>query len=541
LVAQLACNLPNPDEPSPAATLDALYTQSAQTLQAMGTQAAQTSVPTQQGFASPTPFPTSTFLPGIGSPTPIPPIKTNTPFTRCDWADFVSDVTYPDGSKVGRDESFTKIWRLKNIGSCTWTTNYAIVFVSGDAMNAPAAIALTGNVNPGQTIDVQVKLTAPSKDGSYRADFKLRNASGLLFGVGDSATTSFWVSIKVAGASFASYDFVTGYCDAQWSNNKKDLPCPGSDGDNDGYVIKLDSPKYENGDPASYAGLLTYPRDQDDGLIRGVYPPIKVQDGDHFRSLIQCRYNASGCNVIFRLDYQIGNGAVKNLGQWNEAYEGQYYPVDIDLSSLAGSNVKFILSVLANGSPNKDFAVWIGPRIISQGSSAPTSKTVTLPFVAAESGLVTSGGTVNILTIAAGDSAGDEGVEAFLSFDMSGIPSNATIQSATLKLIGGGQVRGTPFATLGCLRAYVQNFGVLDAGDYVAPGATGAFAGWCNSAELSTEYTNSSLSAILQTVVGNARFRFRLQFRDVLSDGNAAIDDVLLVAPIVLTVTYTVP
>ena len=203
--------------------------------------------------------------------------------------------------------------------------------------------------------------------------------------------------------------------------------------------------------------------------------------------------------------------------------------------------MKFILSVLANGSPNKDFAIWIAPRIISQGSPAPTTKTISLPFMSAESGLVTSGGTTNVLTIAVGDSAGDEGVEAFLSFDMSGLPANATIQSATLKLIGGGQMRGTPFATLGCLRAYVQNYGTLDAGDFVAPGATGAFAGWCNAAELSAEYTNSSLATILQTAVGNARFRFRLQFRDVLSDGNATIDDVLLVAPVILSVTYTVP
>ena len=541
LIAQLACNLPNPEQPDPAATLNALYTQSAQTLQAMGTQAAQTPVPTQPGFATPTAIPTSTSIPGFATPSPIPPIKTNTPFARCDWADFVSDVTYPDGSKIGRDESYTKIWRLKNIGTCTWTTNYAIVFVSGDSMSAPAAISLPGNVNPGQTIDIQVKLTAPSKDGSYRADFKLRNASGLLFGVGDSATTTFWVSIKVSGVSYASYDFVTSYCDAQWSNNKKDLPCPGADGDNDGYVIKLDSPKYENGDPASMAGLLTYPRDVDDGVIRGIYPAYKVRDGDRFRALVQCRYNSSGCNVVFRLDYQIGNGSVKNLGQWNEAYEGKYYPVDVDLGSLAGNNVKFMLSVLANGSPNKDFAIWIGPRIISQGTPAPTTKTITLPFMAAESGLVTSGGTVNVLTIAAGDSAGNEGVEAYLSFDMSGIPDNATIQSATLKLVGGGQVRGTPFATLGCLRAYVQNYGTLDAGDFVAPGATGAFAGWCNNAEVSAEYTNSSLANILQTAVGNPRFRFRLQFRDVLSDGNAAIDDVLLVAPVILSVTYTVP
>lgn len=540
LVAQLACNLPNPEEPNPAATLDALYTQSAQTLQAMGTQAAQTSVPTQAGFASPTPLATSAFTPGAATFTPVPPIKTNTPFTRCDWADFVADVTYPDGSKLGRDESFTKIWRLKNIGTCTWNTNYAIVFVSGDAMNAPAAVSLPGSVGPGQTIDIQVKLTSPSSDGNYRADFKLRNASGLLFGVGNAATTSFWVSVKVAGASFASYSFVANYCDAEWSNGKKDLPCPGMDGDNDGYVQKLDSYKFENGTTANASGLLTYPRDVENGSIRGLYPAIPVKSGDHFRALVQCRYNSSGCNALFRLDYQIGNSAVKTLGQWNEAYEGQYFPVDIDLSSLAGNNVKFILSVFANGSPNKDFAIWVDPRIVSQGSSN-TTQTVTLPFMAAESGLVTSAGAVNNATISVGDSASDEGVEAFLSFDSSGIPANATIQAATLKLIGGGSVRGAPFPALGCLRAFVQYYGTLDAGDFVAPGATGAFAAWCNDGDLSANLSNPALVATLQATLGASRFRFRLQFRDALTDSDATIDDVLLLAPVVLTVTYTLP
>jgi len=39
--------------------------------------------------------------------------------------------------------------------------------------------------------------------------------------------------------------------------------------------------------------------------------------------------------VVFNLSYQIGDGSVKNLGHWNEAYEGKFYPIDIDLGSLA--------------------------------------------------------------------------------------------------------------------------------------------------------------------------------------------------------------
>src|SRR5512143_3278895 len=42
--------------------------------------------------------------------------------SSCDWAQFVADVTVPDGTSYAPGTTFTKTWRLKNIGSCTWTT-----------------------------------------------------------------------------------------------------------------------------------------------------------------------------------------------------------------------------------------------------------------------------------------------------------------------------------------------------------------------------------------------------------------------------------
>ncbi len=51
------------------------------------------------------------------------------------------------------------------------------------------------------------------------------------------------------------------------------------------------------------------------------------------------------------------------MNSWREVYEGQYRTVNVDLSSLAGNDVKFILTVLANGSANADRALWLAPRI----------------------------------------------------------------------------------------------------------------------------------------------------------------------------------
>jgi hypothetical protein len=366
LAVQLACNVPaDSATPDTFATLNDLYTASARTLEAGASFTPGLPLPTAgTGPALPT-LPTGTFI--FTSPVPA---------SKCDAAAFLSDVTYPDGSIVTRNSTFVKIWRIKNVGTCSWTPSYALVFASGDPMSGPSAAALTNNINPGETIDLPVTLTAPSKDGKYRSYWKLRNASGALFGVGTQADTAFWVDIKVAGPSFIAYDFAANYCNATWRNNNGTLPCPGMDGDVDGYVIKLNAPVMENGATEDEPGLLTAPRDSNNGIITGQYPAFAVKNGDRFRALVNCQHNSKKCDVIFRLDYR-KEGQVKTLASWHEIYEGKFYPVDLDLGSLAGNTVKFILVVSANGAQNNDNAIWLNPHIIRQGSQPTSTRTST--------------------------------------------------------------------------------------------------------------------------------------------------------------------
>ena len=83
--------------------------------------------------------------------------------------------------------TFTKTWRLKNSGSCTWTTSYSIVFYSGAQMGAPTSVSFPYAVPPGQTVDLTVNMVAPVAEGEYRGFWILRNASGGLFGIGTAA------------------------------------------------------------------------------------------------------------------------------------------------------------------------------------------------------------------------------------------------------------------------------------------------------------------------------------------------------------------
>jgi hypothetical protein len=113
----------------------------------------------------------------------------------CNRASFVQDVTVPDNTAFDPNENFTKTWRLKNVGSCTWTSGYSLVFDSGDLMGGPASQQLTnGTVGPNQTIDVSVDLKAPANAGTYKGNWRLREPGGTLFAL---STGPFWVQIKV--------------------------------------------------------------------------------------------------------------------------------------------------------------------------------------------------------------------------------------------------------------------------------------------------------------------------------------------------------
>lgn len=369
----LACNSLMPAAPQPAATLNSLYTSAAQTLNAMST----------QGGVFPTIQPTSTGTLTISTASPIalqtltvlPPVQ---PSVKCDAAAFVTDVTYPDGSNVGVGVLFTKIWRIKNVGSCTWTTSYALVYVKGEKFGAQSFVPLPGSVAPGQSIDLPVQLSAPNQSGRFKGYWLLRNSSGGLFGVGNSGEESVYLDVNVSGYAITGYDFLEKYCEAEWTTGSQVLPCPGTDKDSKGFVVVMNALKMENGSVQNKA-LITHPQMVKDGFVSGKYPGITVQSGDRFQASINCMYNADDCNAIIKLQYQIGNGAIQTLGQWNEIYDGQYYAVNADLSGLTGQNVKFILAVLANGSAHEDYAMWVLPRITRFSTQPPTATATPSP------------------------------------------------------------------------------------------------------------------------------------------------------------------
>ncbi len=393
-LSMISCNL-LAQQPLPQNSVDALYTQAAQTVQAqltqqaISTQAVQitgssdnplsaatlTAIPTLpqdlKPTATPTVMPSATAT--LPLPTPLPPTATSAP-VLCDQAGFIKDVTIADGTSFSPAAEFTKVWRLRNIGSCTWNSSYSLVYVSGERMRVSKSIPLAGNVRPGEAVDIAVDLLAPPDQGRYRGYWMLSNADGEIFGIGKEADKSFWVEIRVTSPNqrFA-YDFAINMCTATWRSSSNSLSCPGDPTSKDGSVVLLERPELENGRREDESTLWSRPESTRDGWIQGVYPPYKVRAGDHFLSEVGCLADNEGCEVVFALDYQVSGGSVKNLGEWYEISDGATTDIDIDLSGLEGKTIQFILSVTNYGKPSQANPFWLVPAV-RQNQPAPTQE-----------------------------------------------------------------------------------------------------------------------------------------------------------------------
>jgi hypothetical protein len=191
-----ACNMPSDQAITP--TLD--VTQAYETVQARLTQAiAQTPKITQTDSPDSTPTRTSTPTQPTVVVQTATTAATRAPNDLCDQAlpgDPI-DVTIPDDTEMFPSQEFTKTWRLQNAGTCAWTSDYSLVWFSGEQFDAPTSVRLDGTVNPGETVDISVDMQAPDTAGDYISYWKLKNASGVLFGIGPSGGSAFWVKINV--------------------------------------------------------------------------------------------------------------------------------------------------------------------------------------------------------------------------------------------------------------------------------------------------------------------------------------------------------
>jgi hypothetical protein len=201
------------DEITPTETagisINDIYTSVASTLSA-----AQASAVTLTPLPSSTPIPTNTSQPTLTPQTTtllgINSVVYATAST-CYNSAYVSDVTISDGTEMYPGESFTKTWKIRNSGTCTWPDDFTFVHVSGDDMDADD-VTIDDDVVSGDNLSISVEMIAPDSEGTYYSYWAMADEDGETFGatiyvmivVTDDASTSTPTSTYTSTSSSAT-------------------------------------------------------------------------------------------------------------------------------------------------------------------------------------------------------------------------------------------------------------------------------------------------------------------------------------------------
>jgi polar amino acid transport system substrate-binding protein len=137
---------------------------------------------------------------------PAQPTPTAPPQACVDGMQFVADLNLPDFNMqrpptMPPGQPFSKGWRLRNSGTCTWGSGYRLVYVQGNTPEARMGgqpTAITGQVPPGGLTDIYVNLVSPLTPGVYQGFWQMTNASGIPFG------QMIWVGIQVVPSATAT-------------------------------------------------------------------------------------------------------------------------------------------------------------------------------------------------------------------------------------------------------------------------------------------------------------------------------------------------
>jgi hypothetical protein len=203
---------------------------------------------------------------------------------------------------------------------------------------------------------------------------------------------------------------------------------------------------------------------------------------------------------------------LNSVGVSNPAGQATFCYGDLVL----GDNVFTLNAVNAGGSVSWDLTISAEP---------PPETILSAPYVPGKSGTVAADGR-DLPFVSPGDDGNDTLYEGFMTFDIRGLPGNATIQSAYLNLgpcstNGGG---------LGQLNVVNLQYGDLNASDYQAGGAYIAAVDPCTVFSI-------LVTDRVEAMKTEVYFQVRLYFSG--SDFDGDVDDVTYSSP-TLDITYTI-
>jgi len=235
------------------------------------------------------------------------------------------------------------------------------IYLDGSRISRSNIGAGRGPTSPGATSWLQTGSKELPISGEVRclidADNDVLEANE---GNNDLTQTMLFTQLQVL--EMVVYRFSEKTDEATWwsgPNPLVDLDYPGSGGDEEGFALPVEGLVMEDNSTAPATAIEMHPKWVDNGWISGRFPPHTVEEGDHFKAKVGFLKNAAAGDVRFIFSRFGG----RPLYQEEKSYDGNLMDVDVDLSSLAGQEVEFLLNVNANGGPGQDWAVWINPRI----------------------------------------------------------------------------------------------------------------------------------------------------------------------------------
>lgn len=316
--------------------------------------------------------PESTATP-VSTPTPnvtqtnvtaLSPTAVATTRSTCNRAEFVADVTVPDGTGLNANYTFTKTWRIKNVGTCTWNSSYKLIYSGGELMGADEEIPLSINVPPGQSVDVSVDMKTPNLAGKYTSYWMLESDKKEVFGSGNNNTSLYAQIVVGSGTSRTNTSFymAANACLGSWYSSSGAVACPSTSTTNGGVTV-VTSFVMEGGYSKSSPSILMTAPSTSGKTITGQFPAYQVKETDHFVTKIGCVDGYPDCNITFYVSYLSSDGVTHSLGSWGHTEDAYTDDLSIDLSSLAGTTIQMIFTVSNNASNTDGHGFFLYPII----------------------------------------------------------------------------------------------------------------------------------------------------------------------------------
>ncbi len=246
--------------------------------------------------------------------------------------------------------------------------------------------------------------------------------------------------------------------------------------------------------------------------------------------------NAGTCSwtpsyaLIFVSGNAMGGPAAQNLT--DTVVPGSTIDISVTLTAPHENGDYTGYWALRNAASQTFGSFFVKIEVTADGTSGGGDGTTTLN--ASNVGQVDANGTIGAAAHTGANSG--TGVRGFVSFNISAIPADATIEEVEVDFTGFDTV-GNPFASMGCLQAYAGHFFPLTAAEYNATGS-GPDAEWCSISELDTVYVIDGVKDRLQAALGSGVLEYQLRFSGAPT-GSGLVR--FLGGGLKLIVTYTEP